>query len=567
MKDITPRAATSTTPQAPLSRKRRPAATLALLLALSLFLASCGGGGNSDTAGSSEQASVKAEAVTETPAAEPSEAKTETPAADTADAVWTNMDQLKQLSVDKIDCISLTTRTEGGIQSINVTDPAKIEEIYLRLCNVRLGAQTDMSVVDDDLGIDVASGDQVLTFEFEGDILTIDETHRYDVEQLDTLKRYLNALFEEAAAEENAAETELSGSASESAAESKAEEAESPAAAVADGEKVFASNVMDFSFLYDKTHTAYITETGAAELAINGDTSLIGLFVSVADASNMPETSQIIEEAMFNETQKYMQAIAQQPAENEITIDGHALTGYVFAYSDRQGKTVDATYYIEVRDGKYAFFKTEAYRSAGDYWTAQDAFEKAVRTLRFSRDAYGDADVIPGEIGTDNTPEESEEPQDFGQNSAASAYSATFEGDYYFDVDEDKYLVIADGNTTMVYTGGGMTMPCFTVDDETENIPRDSIGTYIVEYKNGLIAQLQNRLIGEPKVITIQSGDRKLVGLEYFYSSVAGDRTIESCYLLEPIGDFVFSWYGLWNRGDTETANVLVHAIDTFALK
>ena len=45
------------------------------------------------------------------------------------------------------------------------------------------------------------------------------------------------------------------------------------------------------------------------------------------------------------------------------------------------------------------------------------------------------------------------------------------------------------------------------------------------------------------------------------------DRTIESCYLLEPIGDFVFSWYGLWNRGDTETANVLVHAIDTFALK
>ena len=289
--------------------------------------------------------------------------------------------------------------------------------------------------------------------------------------------------------------------------------------------------------------------------------------VSAADAANMPETSQIIEEAMFNETQKYMQAIAQQPATNEITVDGHELEGYVFSYSDRQGRTVDSTYYIEVRDGKYLFFKTEAYRDADDYWAAYDAFEKAVLTLQLSRDAYGDTDVIPGEIGTDNTPEDSEPPQDFGQNSTSPAYSDTFEGDYYFDVDEDKYLVIADGNTTMVYTGGGMNMPCFTVDDETENIPRDDIGTHIVLTKNNLIAQLQNRLIDEPKIITIQNGDRKLVGLEYAYSSVAGDRTIEACDLLEPIGDFVFSWYGLWNRGDSETANVLVHAIDTFALK
>ncbi len=562
MNDNTTSVTPGTTP-ALHSRKRRPAAPLALLLALSLLLASCGGGSNSGTAGSAEPAAEKTEALAETPAAEPAEAETqtETPeagAASSSDAIWANMDQLKQLSIGEIGCISLTTYTEGGIRNVNVTDPAKIEELYLRLCNVRLGSQTDMAVTDDGLDVDVACGDRVLSFIFEGDILVLDDTNRYDVEQLDTLKRYVEKLLEEAA---EAAKAENAGSAAE------AEEAEAPAAAVSDDEKAFASSTMDFSFLYDKAHTAYITETGAAELAINGDTSLVGLFVSAADAANMPETSQIIEEAMFNETQKYMQAIAQQPATNEITVDGHELEGYVFSYSDRQGRTVDSTYYIEVRDGKYLFFKTEAYRDADDYWAAYDAFEKAVLTLQLSRDAYGDTDVIPGEIGTDNTPEDSEPPQDFGQNSTSPAYSDTFEGDYYFDVDEDKYLVIADGNTTMVYTGGGMNMPCFTVDDETENIPRDDIGTHIVLTKNNLIAQLQNRLVDEPKIITIQNGDRKLVGLEYAYSSVAGDRTIESCYLLEPIGDFVFSWYGLWNRGDSETANVLVHAIDTFALK
>ena len=47
--------------------------------------------------------------------------------------------------------------------------------------------------------------------------------------------------------------------------------------------RTFASEKMGFSFLYESPHTAYVTDAGAAEIAINGDDSLVGLFVSVGD--------------------------------------------------------------------------------------------------------------------------------------------------------------------------------------------------------------------------------------------------------------------------------------------
>lgn len=169
-------------------------------------------------------------------------------------------------------------------------------------------------------------------------------------------------------------------------------------------EIAFASESMTFSFLYDAAHTAYITDMGAAELAINGDSSLIGLFVSVSDAENLPTVASILEEDMFSETQKYQNAIAEPPVADKIVVEDHVLEGYTFSYSTRQGETVDATYYIENRDGKYIFYRTEAYRDTPDYQAGQDALEKAVLTLEFSSDAYGPGSAKSGEIGTDNTP-------------------------------------------------------------------------------------------------------------------------------------------------------------------
>lgn len=361
-------------------------------------------------------------------------------------------------------------------------------------------------------------------------------------------------------------------------------------AAAAGGNKVFASEEMGFSFLYDAAHTAYITDTGAAQIAVNGDESLVGLFVSVVDDENMPEVSQILEESMFNETQKYQQAIVQPPAENEITVKGHTLEGYIFCYSDRQGETVDATYYVEVRDGKYIFYSTEIYRDDQDYWAGQNALEKAVLTLQLSADAYGESDAREGTIGSDNTPLPSEAPDDSAgekpsaeemesareemEFSGGSGYpavnygsSAVFEGDYTFDIDDSKYLVLADEDLTMVYTGSGMEMPLFQVDDESDDIPFDSIGEYVVDAKNNTVSMLQNRLTGEPEVVTFSIGDQKFAGLEYSYSTVEGDRTIEAREYCMPVDGRVFVWYGLWNRGDETTPALMRHAMETFSLK
>ena len=42
--------------------------------------------------------------------------------------------------------------------------------------------------------------------------------------------------------------------------------------------------------------------------------------------------------------------------------------------------------------------------------------------------------------------------------------ASEFEGDYYFDTDA-SFLILADGNTTQVYTGGTMQGAYFSVEE------------------------------------------------------------------------------------------------------
>jgi hypothetical protein len=112
-----------------------------------------------------------------------------------------------------------------------------------------------------------------------------------------------------------------------------------------------------------------------------------------------------------------------------------------------------------------------------------------------------------------------------------------------------------------------MEMPLFQVDDESDDIPFDSIGEYVVDAKNNTISMLQNRLTGEPEVVTFSIGDRKFAGLEYSYSTVEGDRTIEAREYCMPVDDRVFVWYGLWNRGDETTPALMRRAMETFSMK
>lgn len=149
-----------------------------------------------------------------------------------------------------------------------------------------------------------------------------------------------------------------------------------------EGEALFTSEDMRFSFHYDEAHTANLTDEGAAELALNGDDSLVGLFVSVVRADGLPQVDQLIDDEMMNETQRYLNNMVTPPEKKDLEIDGHQLRGYTYAYSDEEGKPVAASYYVEVREGRGIFYRTAEYYES-DNAVAQEALEKAVSTLKF----------------------------------------------------------------------------------------------------------------------------------------------------------------------------------------
>ena len=312
---------------------------------------------------------------------------------------WEAMETLKSLESSDIQSILFNLYTEGGGQGGLTEDPTDLEEIYLRLGNIDLGEATNEAVDDDSLRLTINTSDGPLDFSFEGDILVIDKDTRFKVSHLGNLKGYINDLIEAAAiepAEEPTDEPEPADEPEpEPADEPEPEPADEPEPEPADepeppatdpgepaeGCSVITSETMGFSFQYSNAHRAYLSDYGAAGFDINGETTLMGLEVSVVDATDLPPVEQIIEEAMGNERLKYQNAIASQPAENRIIADDHVLRGYTFTYNTPDARLVDVTYYIEEKEGRYIYYRTETYRDDPDYWASSDAMEMAMKTM------------------------------------------------------------------------------------------------------------------------------------------------------------------------------------------
>ena len=328
------------------------------------------------------------------------------------------------------------------------------------------------------------------------------------------------------------------------------------------GYNVFSSELLNFSFLYDPAHTAYLTGAGTAELAIDGDERLVGLFVSVIEGEHMPTPEEILEEEIFNLQQKYQNAMAEQPEMDTEEIEGHTLTGIVYAYSDTEGKTVDCTEWIEVRDGKYIFYDTAAYRDqSGPELTALGI---AMASLEFSADAWGPSDAKSGSIARDTTPVISETPadEDWGRSDSAPTYLDDMNSGFHFEAD-DSYLIISDENTTQVYVNGVMSGDYFAC----ERVTLDSdIGNAVVQRQNEVLAFLQERVVTPPEVKMIEIGDRRIAGIEYSYSAADGSKTICGAEYYEYIGDEVYNWFTFYDKGTTKAPDALQKAMETFVV-
>ncbi len=110
---------------------------------------------------------------------------------------WPAMDALQSLPATDITTIEYVRATEGGISADQIDDAAMIEDIYLRLKDVNIKDESKMGVDDDGLDIKIATSNTTLRFNFEGDILLLEDGSRYEVENLHMLKNYIDSLIAE----------------------------------------------------------------------------------------------------------------------------------------------------------------------------------------------------------------------------------------------------------------------------------------------------------------------------------------------------------------------------------
>ena len=408
-------------------RRNRYYVFLAIMLSL-VMVCSCSSPASSQTG----NADSKAEEITETKeettekteakeeTAEKAEAKKET--ADKSEAVWKEQEALKAAEPSDIISISYAFYGEEGETAGTEEDRDDIEDIYLRLCNISLGAPVNMGIEDASLFVTVKLADQELNFHFEADYVDLGNS-LYEAKHVDSLRTYLwDHAFDDADDADDDKDDldddkddpdddkdnldddadDPDDDMTEETAKAEIMEEISEEANDPDDEdyKVFASESLNFSFLYDSDHTAYLTESGTAQLAINGDESRTGLFVSVMDAENMPSVDQILEEEAFNAKMHYQNALIMEAERQDLDIEGHQLSGILFTYSNPSGQTILGTYFVEVRDGKYIFFKTR-----GVFGTEEEeelvAMGAALVSLQLDAGAYGASDAVPGSIPED----------------------------------------------------------------------------------------------------------------------------------------------------------------------
>ena len=337
----------------------------------------------------------------------------------------------------------------------------------------------------------------------------------------------------------------------------------------------FTSSKMGFSFKYDPANKVKDTETGACEMVIGKEKNLTGLFVSSLSAEGMKEPSEILKEEAGDVNQKYKNSMVEGIEKSRFTVDDHNLTGQTWAYSLPSGGTVECASYIEVRGGRYIFFKTEAMR--GDTAPADEALKLAIRTLKISREKGGTAGSDSSETASTEAAAKSSTSKKSKKSDGDSAGTVgisdltggedekegkteEFGGAYSFDIDE-KWLVVPKDTSTTVYTRGSMQGAYFVVDKiELEEKPAKYLSNRAEEIKENLGA----RLIAEPSVRSVELGERKLTGIEYEYASADGARNLYQAEYIETTALGTFSWELACNQGDNESVAAMLSAMESF---
>ena len=124
---------------------------------------------------------------------------------------WPEYDSIVNEPASAITSIQFSFSTEGGVQEATITDAKTIEGVCALIQVLSITGESDMGVLDDGLTVAVNTADGTQTLNFEGSIAVTSEGKRYELENLNLLRGYLQTLMEKQG------ETALTASASESA--------------------------------------------------------------------------------------------------------------------------------------------------------------------------------------------------------------------------------------------------------------------------------------------------------------------------------------------------------------
>ena len=124
---------------------------------------------------------------------------------------WPAYESIVNMPASAITSIQFSFSTEGGVQEATITDAKTIEGVCALIQVLSITGESDMGVLDDGLTVAVNTADGTQTLNFEGSIAVLSDGTRYEVENLNLLKGYLQTLMEKQG------ETALTASASESA--------------------------------------------------------------------------------------------------------------------------------------------------------------------------------------------------------------------------------------------------------------------------------------------------------------------------------------------------------------
>lgn len=125
--------------------------------------------------------------------------------------LWPEYDSIVNEPASAITSIQFSFSTEGGVQEATITDSKTIEGVCALIQVLSITGESDTGVLDDGLTVAVNTADGTQTLNFEGSIAVTSEGKRYELENLNLLRGYLQTLMEKQGG------TALTASASESA--------------------------------------------------------------------------------------------------------------------------------------------------------------------------------------------------------------------------------------------------------------------------------------------------------------------------------------------------------------